>query len=387
MSFELVLTYVTLGAYLFLTIETFIKMLVRYINIDGDYSRWQRHLYAIWGIHMLFISLQLMWDVNVYYYPNLTWDTYPHLYVQNATLLVIPLCGMVLWTLTTHRLLKIPQITAHMLPFIIIITTLCFVDEQWPWFIFVLYGYCILYALYLLRVCIKNYRQYNLRLQQTYADTKYRTLTWMIHLIWVFAFTFCLYVYYAYVIIDEDYIYYFLVSIIWYYINWNICHVRETNVLEANRLEDEQELEQEAEMAASAKDSNISAEEKERADNAKQSLRELTKQRLEDSLEEVCMNRRLYLNPDLTVMDLAQELNTNRTYVSQYFSEHHTTFLKYINDLRVEYAMFQIKNSNKKITDIMYESGFRHGETFRRAFQNRYGVDPREVQRKTGAPI
>lgn len=378
MSLELVLTYVTLGAYLFLTIETFFKMLVRYLNFD-DYSRWQRHLYAIWGILMLFISLQLIWDVNVYYYPQLTWDSYPHLYVQNCSLLVMPLAGMVIWTLTTHRLLKMPQILAHMLPFVAIISILYIVDQYWTWFILVLYAYCCIYAINLLRICIKNYRQYNLRLQQTYADTKYRTLTWMIHLIWVFGFTFCLYVYYAYVIMDEDYIYYFLVTLIWYYINWNICHVRETNVLENAQLEEE-ELAKEAEQASIG-----TTESKEKVQEVRQSLRELTKQRLEETLEEVCLSRRLYLNPELTVMDLASELNTNRTYVSQYFSEHHTTFLKFINDLRVEHAMFQIKNTNHRMSDIMFESGFRHAETFRRAFQNRYNMDPRDIVRNPGS--
>ncbi len=267
----------------------------------------------------------------------------------------------------------------HLVPFALFIAIQCMVREILPWFIYVFYGYCVLYALYLLHVCIKNYRAYNLRLQQTYADTKNRSLTWMIHLCWLFVIVFGLYVYYAYIIIDEDYIYYGIVTLIFYYINWNICNARETNVLEASRLEDEQEMETELKEKENA--GNTVSEETAKVEQARQSLRELTKQRLEDTLDDICMNRRLYLNPDLTVMDLALELNTNRTYVSQYFSEHHTTFLKYINDLRVEFAMYQIKNTNKKVTDIMYESGFRHGETFRRAFQSRYNMDPRDVIR------
>jgi len=376
MNFELVITFIMLGAYLYFTIETAFRMFFRCIKFD-EYSRWQRHLYFHWCIFMVFIAFQLIWDANVYYYPSLDWTSTAHLNVQDISLMNIPLCGMVLWTMVTHRLLDIPRIIRHLVPFIVLITIGCIFRSTIPWFIFITYAYIVGYCLYLLKMFLANAKDYNARLAQTYADTQYRTLTWIIHLIWVLAITLVLYIYFAYVALDLDYIYYGIVCAIWYYITWNINHVRETNVLEELRDDEEKNGPE-----PTTKEVNKSVEEKDRSEMIRTSLRELTKQRLEDSLEEVCMSRRLYLNPDLTVMDLAVELNTNRTYISQYFSEHHTTFLKYINDLRVEYAMFQIKNTNHKLSDIMYDSGFRHAETFRRAFSNRYDMDPRDIPRK-----
>lgn len=375
MSLELVITYIMLGAYLFFTVETSIKMFVWSIKFD-KYSRWQRHLYSLWSIFMAFIAIQLIWDANVYYFPSLNWDSPAHLNIQDISVMNLPLSGMVLWSMTTHRVIDWIRAARHLVPFSVIISICCIFREQMPWFVIVLYAYSACYCFYLLRLFIKNAHDYNIRLIQTYADTQYRTLTWMIHLIWLMAITLILYIYFAYVEMDKDYIYYGLVCVVWYYITWNIEHARETSVLEEAREEEEAELKKEAENKSQ------STEESDERELARQSLRELTKQRLEDTLEEIINSRRLYLNPDLTVMDLAVELNSNRTYISQYFSEHHTTFLKYINDLRVEYAMFQIKNTQKKVTDIMFESGFRHSETFRRAFQNRYEVDPRDVPRK-----
>ena len=47
--------------------------------------------------------------------------------------------------------------------------------------------------------------------------------------------------------------------------------------------------------------------------------------------------QRLYLNKNLTLADLAQALNTNRTYVSQYLSQvRGQTFYDYINQLRIQ---------------------------------------------------
>lgn len=369
-----------LGAYMFVTLETGIRMLVRCFDTD-EYSPWQRHLYAIWSVLMFFIAAQLVWDANVYYYPQLDWHCPQHLVIQDVTIMSVPLCGMVLWSMTTHRILSAGRMALHLVPFVVIITVECIVRAVTGWngLVVVLYVYTVCYCLYLLRMFIKNARDYNRRLLQTYADTKYRTLTWMIHLIWLMAVLFALYLYFGYFLPDMDYIYYGIACAIFYFITWNLIHARETNVLEEGILEEEQELEKQTEEPAN---NEVNEEQQQRAEQARQSLRELTRQRLEDTLEDTCVKRRLYLNPDLTVMDLANELNTNRTYVSQYFSEHHTTFLKYINDLRVEYAMYQLKNTNHKVADVMFDSGFRHAETFRRAFQNRYNMDPREVQRK-----
>ena len=383
MDAQLVITYISIGCYIFFALDVVVRMLLRIFNFE-DYSPWQRHLYFLWGASMALVVVELIWDSMVYYYPQLTWDSTAHQNMREIELLIVPMLALVLWTLSTHRKVTRRQALIHTTPFAVGITLVCLTRDFIPWLIVVLYAGIVGYCLYILIRLIQNIRNYNQQLQQTYTDTHNRTLTWMIHLVWLFSAVLVLYVYFAYVEMDADYVYYSIVTIIWYYVNWNIMNMRETNELENNT-----EADDEARSAATAVDttSNDTApsptSEAASATVAKQSLRELTKQRLEETLEETCLKRRLYLNPDLTVNDLAAELNTNRTYVSQYFSEHHTTFLKYINDLRVEYAMYQLKNTTHKISEVMYDSGFRHVETFRRAFQSRYNCDPREVVRTT----
>lgn len=47
----------------------------------------------------------------------------------------------------------------------------------------------------------------------------------------------------------------------------------------------------------------------------------------------------LYLNPKLTITDIAQEIHTNRTYLSDYLNNHlHTTFYDYVNNFRIHMA-------------------------------------------------
>ncbi len=98
-----------------------------------------------------------------------------------------------------------------------------------------------------------------------------------------------------------------------------------------------------------------------------------------EALEAAMRQERLYLNPDLSLSDLATRLGTNRTYLSQYFATvEGATFYDYVNRLRVRHATRLIaENAGRYTLDhIAGQSGFNSLSTFRRAFRKFMGVNP-----------
>ncbi len=106
-------------------------------------------------------------------------------------------------------------------------------------------------------------------------------------------------------------------------------------------------------------------------------------------LEKLMEERQLYLNPNLTVNDLAHELNTNRTYVSNYLSQHiGNTFYDYVNRMRIIKVSIPMIEQHPEYTFefVATQSGFASISTFRRAFVKEVGMTPSRyaAQRRKG---
>ena len=99
----------------------------------------------------------------------------------------------------------------------------------------------------------------------------------------------------------------------------------------------------------------------------------------EGMLERLVEDEQLYLKKDLTLNELAQALNTNRTYVSNYLSMvRQQTFYDYINQLRIERISIPLiqQHPEYKLEYVASESGFASISTFRRAFVKLTGKMP-----------
>lgn len=99
----------------------------------------------------------------------------------------------------------------------------------------------------------------------------------------------------------------------------------------------------------------------------------------EGRLEQLMDEQQLYLNRNLTLQDLAQALSTNRTYVSNYFSQvRGQTFYDYVNQLRIERVSLPMMREHPeyKLEHVARESGFASISTFRRAFVKFTGQTP-----------
>jgi len=99
---------------------------------------------------------------------------------------------------------------------------------------------------------------------------------------------------------------------------------------------------------------------------------------IEQLLAEHCVGTQLYLQHDLTILQLAQALGTNRLYLSQYFSRQGITYNTYINDLRINHFINLYREAiatHQPITaqQLARESGYRSYSTFSLAFKQRVG--------------
>lgn len=101
-----------------------------------------------------------------------------------------------------------------------------------------------------------------------------------------------------------------------------------------------------------------------------------------DNLERVFKEKEIYLNPALNINDLAHELGTNRTYISNYLNQQlHTTFYEYVNQWRVARAKELLEQTALPLEAVAAKSGFNSQSSFRRYFAAAVGCTP-SVYRK-----
>ena len=99
---------------------------------------------------------------------------------------------------------------------------------------------------------------------------------------------------------------------------------------------------------------------------------------IEQLLQERCIEGGLYLQHDLSLLQLAQSIGTNRYYLSQYFSRKGFTYNAYINDLRIKHFMrlydeALAAHQHVVAQHLASESGYRSYSTFSLAFKQRVG--------------
>lgn len=95
-------------------------------------------------------------------------------------------------------------------------------------------------------------------------------------------------------------------------------------------------------------------------------------------LQQIMEERQLYLNPLLTLRDVAYEIGTNRTYLSEYLNrEMKTKFYDYVNSYRIREAeKLLLKNKETKLEEIAEQCGFNSLSTFLRSFEKTNKTTP-----------
>ena len=119
-------------------------------------------------------------------------------------------------------------------------------------------------------------------------------------------------------------------------------------------------------------------------------LSEAAIQEIGKLLHDRCEGNKLYLQTDLTSVQLAQALGTNRTYLGMYFSRQNTTYNAYINDLRIDCFVRLVREANAAqrpftAQELAAQSGYRSYRTFSVAFRQRTGQSVTEWMNEEGS--
>nr|WP_324258339.1 helix-turn-helix domain-containing protein [Cellvibrio fontiphilus] len=108
-----------------------------------------------------------------------------------------------------------------------------------------------------------------------------------------------------------------------------------------------------------------------------------------EKLNHLMLERELFLDPDLTLEQLAEITGISARKISSAINRTgKQNFFDYINNFRVKKAADILTNSNAKLSmlDVMADAGFNSKSTFYRAFKKITNMTPTEYQEQAGKP-
>ncbi len=98
---------------------------------------------------------------------------------------------------------------------------------------------------------------------------------------------------------------------------------------------------------------------------------------------EAVVQQKKYQNPELTLTDLAKDLQTNPSFLSKVINQSfQMNFNDFVNYYRIKEVKAKLKDSNNRHLTIMsmaYDAGFNSKATFNRAFKKHTGKNPKEL--------
>lgn len=116
----------------------------------------------------------------------------------------------------------------------------------------------------------------------------------------------------------------------------------------------------------------------------KSTLRKEDKEKIAQQIKCYIESNRAYLNPNISLLDLSSSLNINSKFISQTINEKfNQNFFEFINSYRIKYAKELMKDSERKerrILEILYESGFNSKSAFNNAFKKFTGLTPSQYK-------
>ena len=230
---------------------------------------------------------------------------------------------------------------------------------------FALATWLVIYGLYLTHRLLKTYHKVIRIFNDTHADDIGAYIKWLsIFTYWAVIFgvgcgllTF----------LPDEYIYIWILSSVPFYIYLFLCYL--------NYLLFYEQVENAMEDGITSEDENLCG-----TTNQKQ------EQKQETPFYHAEIEKKIkgwidtdgYIRPDLTIKELSDKLQTNRTYLSGYIkTKYEMSFRDWITGLRIEYAKRLLaQNPRLTVADISEKSGFLSPSHFIRMFKENAGCTP-----------
>ena len=103
-------------------------------------------------------------------------------------------------------------------------------------------------------------------------------------------------------------------------------------------------------------------------------------------LDRTMIQQKLYLDHDITIVQVAKEVGTNRTYISKAIHANAISFFEYVNEYRIEHVINLLKEEGRKehytktIPDIAYEAGFSNERTMNKYLLKKTGMRASDIR-------
>jgi len=102
-----------------------------------------------------------------------------------------------------------------------------------------------------------------------------------------------------------------------------------------------------------------------------------------ETLRQSVTSNNWFLEPRLSIRDVASRMGTNETYVSRALNNGiGISFNRFINEMRVTHAKSLIKNQDSNFLNIAMDSGFNSKATFNRVFRDIAGETPSAFKKR-----
>lgn len=270
---------------------------------------------------------------------------------------VLPLAIVVLFSLLQDRKRPLWPVSVIVAP-LIVGSVWCVANRSDALFP-VLSVYLLMLGIGLVIYMVREVRRYGHWLRDNYADLEHKEMWQSFVVLVIILLFFSIYAsgfggpYYKYIIQMND-------IVLICYLLWRVETLSELSIsqLHSSPIGEETPFTEDMDM----KDNKLSA--------SHDSIGTL--------LQQHCIDSQLYLQNDLTLLQLAKAIGINRFYLSQYFSSQGMTYNAYINNLRINHFISLYRETvgthrSFTVQKLAHESGYRSYSTFSLAFKQRMG--------------
>lgn len=312
---------------------------------------------------MLMIALQNVKDLAIIDTDNV-YDPSLSAIATCVDIIAVPIYGFILVELCRPGWIKTRWMVMTEVPFVVM--SLLYVLTQNHLFYMLLWVLSLAYGLWCIVWMIHDLPRYHRWLKNEYSYQENINLHWLRGVTLLFFIILCIWVVdciYPSTLIDTIYILSSLVGwmVVCYFINRQELVIKE--VIDSLPTETAEPL------APAAADGETEESDNERI------------MALSEQLEKLFTVDKVYLEPRLRLVDLAQKLGTNRTYLSNFFNkERQTTFYEFVNGYRISHSENLLTTTDYTLDVVAELSGFNSLSTFRRAFSVKNNCSPQEYR-------
>lgn len=350
-------------------IAFFVTTLVRLIPaMRKQRNRNGRFLMLILAITMVLLVvkniIRFCLDLDLQIHPEMETPAY---YVLPTILemMAIPFMGVSLMAIVRLSPTRFTEVVLEQIPLIICLILVFFIqnDSQDQLMIRMAGLYVFIYSLLVIVYVHIGARRYKAILNDTYANTHRRGVTWVLTTLYILVGLLVSWFILRYLYQTElNGIIYNLLSLVpWIFYSYRLLlHDFNTKEMEA--------------VIAGVHEDELEDDENSAAVKAWQ------EPAFGDAVRDFCTKKENFTNTELSIVDVARAVGTNRTYVSRWCKEQGMDFSGYIANIRVAYAERLLSETDYSIIDVAAMAGFSSPRSFRAAFVQRTKVNPSEYR-------